>query len=394
MSTDDDHVPGGASYDTTKSDPLLAEQVLTDDVRQLRVWGTTTIKPLVPDDTVERVIGSAPGTWLRVRDPSVSRKHAEVVYDRGRWLLRDLGSTNGTFTGGVRYGEIVLEPGMEIKLGRFPLVAESNRFASTRAFLARILGRSPEQNTAVEAAIRALRLAATHRREIVLCGDDDMVLLARSLHRRFLGADRPFVVCDPHRKPIGEENVRSAASYPTGLEALQAARGGSVCVKNSPRPPDFEQLRVAMQDPDTRSHLFICIRKVNGASTFGTPAIVVPPIKKRKTELRQVIQEYAVDAMAEMKVPISSFKRADVEWVVANESDRLADIEKATQRLVALRVSEGNMSRAASMVGMARMSLRKWIRKRRLPITIVDDGGDDDEVELLGRRSARPTKRS
>jgi pSer/pThr/pTyr-binding forkhead associated (FHA) protein len=385
MGYDDDHDDlcqgAGSGYDTTKSDPLLAEQVLTDDVRQLRVWGTTAVRPLDPEDTVKRVIGSAPGTWLRIRDfkdKSVSREHAEVIYDRERkrWLLRDLGSTNGTFTGGVRYGEIVLEPGMEIKLGRIPLVAESNRFASTRAFLARILGRSPEQNTAVEAAVRALRLAATHRKEIVLCGNDDMVLLARSLHRRFLGADRPFVVCDPSREAVGEENVRSAASYPTGLEALQAARGGSVCVKNSPRPPDFERLRVAMQDPDVRSHLFICIRRAKDASAFDTTAIILPPIKKRKDELRQVIQEYAVDAMAEMKVPISSFRRADVEWVLANESDQLADIEKATRRLVALRVSEGNMSKAAAMIGMARMSLRKWIRNRRLPITLVED--DDD----------------
>lgn len=360
---------------STKSDPLLNEKVLTDAVTQLRVWGKTTVKTLDLNGDVKRLIGSAPGSWLRLQDERVSKAHAEVIYDsvRERWVLRDLGSTNGIVTGRVRYGEIVLEPGMEILIGGVAVVAESNRFAVTRAFLSRILGRAAEQATTVEAALRSLRLAATHRKEIVLCGSDDMVALARSLHRRFLGPDRPFVVCDPSRESLGEENVRSAASYATGLEALEAARGGSVCVKNSPRPPDFDRLRTAMLDPDVRAQLFICIRKAKEACTFDTTAIVVPPLKKRNAELREVIQEYAVDAMTELEVPITSFKKADVDWVLANESDQLANVEKATRRLVALRISDGNMSRAAALLGMARMSLRKWIRKRRLPITLVDD---------------------
>jgi hypothetical protein len=288
---------------TTKSDPLLNEKVLTDEVTQLRQWGAAIVKPLDPSDGVKRVIGSAPGSWLRIQDVRVSKVHAEVVYDRERerWVIHDRDSINGIVTGRVRYNEIVLEPGMEILIGGVAVVAESNRFAATRAFLARILGTTPAQASDVEGAVRSLRLAATHRKEIVLCGNDDMVALARSLHRRFLGRERPFVVCDPSRESLGEENVRSAASYTTGLAALEAARGGSVCVKNSPRPPDFDRLRAAMQDPDVRSHLFICIRKAKEASAFDTSAIVVPPLKDRKAELPQVIQEYAVDAMADRK---------------------------------------------------------------------------------------------
>jgi hypothetical protein len=305
---------------STKSDPLLNEKVLTDEVTQIRVWGTSIVKPLDRTDDVKRIIGLAPGSWLRIQDTRVSKAHAEVVYDseHERWMLRDLGSTNGIVTGRVRYGEIVLEPGMEVLVGGVALVAESDRFAHTRVFLSRILGRSAEQATAVEAAVRSLRLAATYRKEIVLCGNDDMVSLARSLHRRFLGPDRPFVVCDPSRESL-------------------------------------------------------CIRKAKEASAFDTTAILVPTLELRKAELPEVIQEYGVDAMRALEVPLTSFKKVDVEWVLANESAQLADIEKATRRLVALRASDGNMSRAAALLGMARMSLRKWIRKRRLPITLVDD---------------------
>ena len=34
---------------------------------------------------------------LPISDPSVSRRHAELTPDDGRWWLRDLESTNGTF---------------------------------------------------------------------------------------------------------------------------------------------------------------------------------------------------------------------------------------------------------------------------------------------------------
>jgi hypothetical protein len=34
----------------------------------------------------------------------------------------------------------------------------------------------------------------------VLCGDGDLVQVARGLHRRMLGDEQPFVLCDPGRR--------------------------------------------------------------------------------------------------------------------------------------------------------------------------------------------------
>jgi pSer/pThr/pTyr-binding forkhead associated (FHA) protein len=41
---------------------------------------------------------------VRVKDPSISRLHAEVARGRDGWVVRDLGSTNGTYVNGVRVG--------------------------------------------------------------------------------------------------------------------------------------------------------------------------------------------------------------------------------------------------------------------------------------------------
>lgn len=48
----------------------------------------------------------------------VSRKHAEVVYEQGRWVLRDLGSTNGTFVEGKRIDTIALDDEVSARFGR------------------------------------------------------------------------------------------------------------------------------------------------------------------------------------------------------------------------------------------------------------------------------------
>ncbi len=61
-------------------------------------------------------IGRGTDVDLRVDDAGVSRNHVEVLLGR-EVLLRDLGSTNGTYVNGVQAGEAVLRDGDLIRLG-------------------------------------------------------------------------------------------------------------------------------------------------------------------------------------------------------------------------------------------------------------------------------------
>lgn len=63
-------------------------------------------------------IGSADGSDLQLTDDTVSRKHAEIVRDRHGYLLRDLGSTNGTFVGSVRVREVYLGEARNFRVGK------------------------------------------------------------------------------------------------------------------------------------------------------------------------------------------------------------------------------------------------------------------------------------
>jgi hypothetical protein len=54
-----------------------------------------------------------------------------------------------------------------------------------------------------------------------------------------------------------------------------------------------------------------------------------------------------------------------------NAASSLPEIEKATLRLVALRHSR-NLSQAAARLGMAPVSLSRWIGRREMPMPVVE----------------------
>ena len=62
-------------------------------------------------------IGRSSACELVLADDTVSRRHAELFLDGGRWILRDLGSSNGTWVNGRRVVEAEVRPGDEVHLG-------------------------------------------------------------------------------------------------------------------------------------------------------------------------------------------------------------------------------------------------------------------------------------
>jgi hypothetical protein len=59
-----------------------------------------------------------------LEDLSVSRRHAQLRFRDGSWILRDLGSTNGTTVNGRRVVRCRLLPGDRVTLGDESLVVD------------------------------------------------------------------------------------------------------------------------------------------------------------------------------------------------------------------------------------------------------------------------------
>ncbi|MET9320654.1 DUF1707 and FHA domain-containing protein [Streptomyces sp. NPDC003038] len=86
-----------------------------------RAWAVERLpKLLLPHPSVGALgIGRDPGNGLRLTHETVSRAHAELILRDGVWVLKDLGSTNGTTVNGRRVtGSAVVRDGDQISFGK------------------------------------------------------------------------------------------------------------------------------------------------------------------------------------------------------------------------------------------------------------------------------------
>lgn len=65
----------------------------------------------------ELVIGRHPSCDVVVADETVSRRHAQLTFRDGGWIVQDLHSTNGTRLNGQYVGRCRLRPGDQLRLG-------------------------------------------------------------------------------------------------------------------------------------------------------------------------------------------------------------------------------------------------------------------------------------
>jgi pSer/pThr/pTyr-binding forkhead associated (FHA) protein len=70
-------------------------------------------------------IGRSPDADFKIEHPTISALHCEFVLSDGAVLLRDCGSTNGTFVDGARVKEATLIPGQTVHLGDVELFVET-----------------------------------------------------------------------------------------------------------------------------------------------------------------------------------------------------------------------------------------------------------------------------
>jgi pSer/pThr/pTyr-binding forkhead associated (FHA) protein len=75
----------------------------------------------VPVDRSRLVIGRGRGADVVIAEPTISRAHAAIGHEAGRFFVQDLGSTNGTWINGAREQKASLKNGDEIQMGKLRL---------------------------------------------------------------------------------------------------------------------------------------------------------------------------------------------------------------------------------------------------------------------------------
>ena len=92
------------------------------------------MKPGFPINKGQVFVGRDVACEVMVNHSSVSRKHAEVVRLAEGYLLRDLGSRNGTFVNGQRVQEYLLQDGDMVAFGDMQLNFQAPKRAETVEF--------------------------------------------------------------------------------------------------------------------------------------------------------------------------------------------------------------------------------------------------------------------
>jgi hypothetical protein len=67
------------------------------------------------------LIGRSPDCDVFLDDVTVSRRHAVLVDEGGRFSIEDMGSLNGTFVNRRRIDRVDLEDGDEVQIGKYRL---------------------------------------------------------------------------------------------------------------------------------------------------------------------------------------------------------------------------------------------------------------------------------
>jgi pSer/pThr/pTyr-binding forkhead associated (FHA) protein len=103
-----------------EEDAALLDDTIRGPALVVRSGGGRAGESFVPAGP-RTLIGRSPDCDVFLDDVTVSRRHAELLSENGRFTIRDLGSLNGTFVNRRRIESVELEDDDEVQIGKYRL---------------------------------------------------------------------------------------------------------------------------------------------------------------------------------------------------------------------------------------------------------------------------------
>lgn len=190
-------------------------------------------------------VGKAPQNDIPLPDETVSRFHLEILRDAKGYLLKDLGSTNGTFLDGAEIREAFLRNGSQVTVGetRFRFRAVQRR-VRTEPFEEDNLDGLVGTTDAMHRAFGLVRAVAPLDVTVLLLGESGTGRrsLAQVIHRRSALQTSPFTLVDCGGEPSGR---LEKLLFHSRTGALERVEGGTVALLEPWEIPPRLQGRVA-----------------------------------------------------------------------------------------------------------------------------------------------------
>jgi DNA-binding NtrC family response regulator len=288
------------------------------------------------DDGLARV-GSGPGNHLRLADTTVSGVHCEIRVRHDSIVIKDCGSTNGTFVEGVKLREGEVRPGAIVRVGQsafridsmggsaFVAISEATSFGE-------LVGASLEMRRVYAILERIAQTTSTLLIEGETGTGKDVV--ARSLHGASDRANGPYVPLDCGAIPeslIESElfgHVRGAFSGAVADRkgVFEEAYGGTLFLDEIGEMPLSVQAKL-LRALETRS-----IRRVGSNSERHVDVRIVAATNR---SLAQCVNEgtfredlYYRLAVVDVKLPPLRARREDITMLAQHFYGRLKGEEE------------------------------------------------------------------
>jgi DNA-binding NtrC family response regulator len=192
------------------------------------------------DDEMCLRVGTRQNNHLALTDKSVSGYHVEILRTSDGWRCRDVGSTNGTFVGGMRVFDLVLRSGTVLSVGRSRLRLEAMDDDPVRAALhpAGRFGELVGQSVAMRRLFSRMAQVARTSATVLISGETGTgkEAVAEALVQASERASAPFVVIDcsalPHNliesELFGHQKGAFTGANSDYRGAFERADGGTV----------------------------------------------------------------------------------------------------------------------------------------------------------------------
>ena len=357
-------------------------------------------------------IGAHPANQISFDDRFVSGFHCRIHLNAGRFCLKDLGSTNGTFVDGMRVHEAELAAGARVKVGAQELRLE-HEVHKPLPSLPGLVARDP----ALRPVIELLRRAAPSQLPVMILGESGSgkEVAARAVHDLSARSAGPFVPlnCGAISRELAESElfghekgsftgaITSApgafcaadggtlfldeiGDLPLALQVklLRALEAGEVKPVGAPRPrridvrvvcATHQDLRARVKDGAFREDLFYRLRGVT---------VELPPLRARPQDILPLAEHF---------LPARSSLAADARAALLAHSwpGNVRELRHVVQLAALLSESPIIRERALCFDGQPAAAFSPLVAERaELTGSIELRGRTLDELEELAIRAA------
>ena len=331
------------------------------------------------------VIGRAEGVQLALEDPEVSALHCELRAVTEGIVLRDLGSTNGTFVGKVRVREVVLGERTEILVGQTKLVIEPTGKRRVdvgfSAGFGGLVGSSPRMRR----LYGVLEKVAPTPLSLLILGETGTgkEVVAKAVHDASPRKTGPFVVVDCGSIPptlaesllFGHEKGAFTGANERRKGALADASGGTLFLD------ELGELPIELQPKLLRALAERQVKRV-GASAFEPIDVRILAATRRDLGVEMNAGRFRSDLF---------FRIAQVRVELPALRERLVDIPEIVASVCA---RQGLGSKADTVIAWVEKNLsqhdwpgnvRELVNVAEVAATLADTPEAIDDVLTLAR---------